>query len=232
VPGAELADRRRRSGVGWLTRRWDIAALALLFVFGGMLNAFAMVAPAYRAEEWLARVTGVASEAPLLAVLFVVLLVLVPLSIVVAAAGATTVLVRQPGTSVVRTALSYAYTLVPFGFGVWTAHYGFHFLTGVLTIVPVVQSAAIDIFGWAAFGQPLWRWTGMRPGLVFPIQLGLVMLGAVGSLALAYRVSGQEYPNRPGLATLPWAIVTIALGTGAAWVLSQPMEMRGVGFPG
>ena len=67
----ELADPRRRSGVGWLARRPDIAALAVLFVFGGLLNAFAMVAPVYRLETWIAHVLGVASEAPVLALLFV-----------------------------------------------------------------------------------------------------------------------------------------------------------------
>ena len=127
--------------------------------------------------------------------------------------------------------MSYAYALVPFGFGVWAA-LQVPFLTGVLTVVPVTQNAAMDIFGWAALGQPLWRWTGLRPGTVFPIQLGLVVLGAIGSLALAYRISEHEYPNRPGLATVPWAIVTIALAATVAWILSQPMEMRGVGFVG
>ena len=66
----------------------------------------------------------------------------------------------------------------------WLAHYGFHFLTGALTVVPVTQSAAIDLMGWPALGEPLWRWAGMRPGAVLPIQLGCIVLGTIGSLAV------------------------------------------------
>jgi hypothetical protein len=35
VPGLELVDPRRRSGIGRLARREDIAALVVVFVFGG-----------------------------------------------------------------------------------------------------------------------------------------------------------------------------------------------------
>src|SRR5262249_59071018 len=80
----------------------------------------------------------------------------------------------------------YAFALVPIGFGVWLAHYGFHLLTGAGTAVPVAQSAAIDVFGRAVLGEPLWRWVGMQPGSMFPIQLGFVMLGAAGSFCLVH----------------------------------------------
>ena len=84
----------------------------------------------------------------------------------------------------------------------------------------------------AEFSAPLWRWTGMRPGAVFPIQLGSILLGAMGSLALSYRISDRDFPERPGPPTAPWAVVTIGLTTAAIWILSQPMEMRGTGFLG
>ena len=45
VPGEELSDDRRRSVIGRLSRRPDFAALALVFTFGALLNAFAMTAP-------------------------------------------------------------------------------------------------------------------------------------------------------------------------------------------
>ena len=59
---------------------------------------------------------------------------------------ASTLAATRP-VSTGRIALRYAYGLVPFGFGMWLAHYGFHFLTGALTVVPVTQSAAIDLMG-------------------------------------------------------------------------------------
>ena len=232
VPGMELADARRRSGVGWLTRRPDIAGLAVLFVFGGMLNAFGMVAPVYRLEVWIAHALGVASEVPVLALLFVASLGVAPVVLVGGAAVVTRLIAGGTSGSIRRTAVSYAYALVPFGAGMWTAHYGFHLLTGFFTVIPITQSAAIDLVGWPVLGEPLWRWTGMRPGSVFPMQLGCILLGAMGSLALAYRISDRDYPERPGPPTVPWAIVTVALASVAIWILSQPMEMRGIGFLG
>ena len=112
----------------------------------------------------------------------------------------------------------------------WLAHYGFHFLTGALTIVPVTQSAAIDLMGSPVLGDPLWRWAGMRPGAVFPIQLGCILLGIAGSVAVMHVISRRDYPSRPNLATVPWAILVALLGAAAIWILFQPMEMRGIGL--
>ena len=35
-----------------------------------------------------------------------------------------------------------------------------------------------------------------------------------------------------GRATAPWALLVVLLAAAALWVLSQPMEMRGMEFPG
>jgi polyferredoxin len=238
VPGAELTETRRRSGIGRLTRRSDIAALVVVFVFGALLNAFGMVSPVYELEQWLSRgigrMTG-ASSAPewvVLSVLFAAALGIVPIVLLSGAALLTRLLADVSAESIGRTAVNYTFALVPFGFGMWLAHYGFHLLTGALTVVPVVQSAAIDVFGWPVLGGPFWRWAGMRPGAVFPIQLGLILLGALGSLALAYQISERDCPERPAVATIPWAIVTMTLAAVAVWILWQPMEMRGVGLIG
>lgn len=232
LPGAELLDLRRRSGIGRLTERRDIATLAVLFAFGGLLNAFAMTAPVFDLERRLARVMGSTSEASVLAALFVIALGAAPLALVGGAASVTRRLTRQTSPSVGQIAVRYACALIPFGFGVWLAHFGFHLLTGALTIVPVTQSAMINVVGWAALGDPLWQWTGMQPGAVFPIQLGFILLGTIGSLALSYLISERDYPARPVSAAVPWAVVAIVLATAAVWILSQPMEMRGMGLSG
>jgi ferredoxin len=231
VPGAELFDGRRRSGIGRFEQRPDVAALVVVFAFGAMLNALGMVKPIYGLERWLSRAMGGASEGWVLGLVFVAGLCVVPFVFLAGAAAATRVVAGDP-RPIGRIAVHYAYALVPFGFGVWLAHYGFHLLTGGLIIVPVTQSAIVDLLGWAALGAPRWRWTGMRPGMVFPIQLGLILLGTIGSLTVAYHVSEREYPDRPGPSTAPWAIVIVALASIAIWILSQPMEMRGIGFTG
>ena len=137
--------------------------------------------------------------------------------------------------SVGRVALAaYAYGLVPFGFGMWLAHYGFHLLTGALTVVPVTQSAAIDLMGWAALGEPLWRWTGMRPGAVFPMQLGMHPARHDGIARRAERNLCAATTRRRRLARprRGRSSCVLSLAVAAIWILFQPMEMRGIGSGG
>jgi hypothetical protein len=231
LPGAELVDGGRRSGIGRLAARPDIAALAVVFAFGALLNAFAMVRPVYEVEQRLARMMGVSSEAPVLLLMFVVALGIGPAVLLTVAAASSRLLSRPDRGSIGADIVNYAVALVPIGFGLWTAHYSFHLLTGVWTIVPVTQSAAVDLFGRALFGGPLWALTGMRPGAVFPLQIGFVLLGAFGSLAAAYGISEREHPARSVAATIPWVVLVLLIAAAAMWVLSEPMEMRG-GFIG
>ena len=121
---------------------------------------------------------------------------------------------------------------MPFGVGVWLAHYGFHFLTGAGTLLPVLQSATIEATGRAVLGDPNWTWLGLRPGAVFPFQLGSVLLGALGSIVLVHLVSERDHPAAAARAAAPWSVVVVALTVLALWVLSQPMVMRGTGLGG
>ncbi len=228
LPGIELLDLRRRSGVGRLTRRPDMAALAILFTFGGLLNAFAMTAPAGAAERWLAATTGIESEAAILAILFIGSLIALPLVLVGGAAIVTQALSGRTAASVGALAVRYSYALLPLGLAVWLAHYGFHFLTGAFTVVPVAQSAAIDLVGWPLLGEPFWRWTGMQPGAVFPIQLGLILLGAGGAIGLVWAMAVHERVEAPRAEGAVWVSIVAVLTLAAIWILSQPMEMRGM----
>jgi hypothetical protein len=225
TPAAELVDDRRRSGLGRLSRRPDVASLALVFAFGALLNAFGMVSPVYAVESWLAGRLGVTHEAPVLAILFAVALVVEPLALVGGAAWLTRRL-AVPSARLVPLASRYAMSLVPLGFGVWLAHYGFHFLTGLLTFIPVAQNALVEV-GAPLFGAPRWGLVGLPAAWVFPIELGLLGLGTLGSLLAAHGVSEDEAPDRPLLAFAPWAAVCALLFLAALWLLSQPMEMRG-----
>jgi len=167
-----------------------------------------------------------------LAALFAIVLVLVPLALMSVAAAVTAALTGQRLSSTLDVASRYSYALVPLGCGVWLAHYGFHLLTGVLTIIPVTQSAAIDLLGWAALGTPLWQLTGIRPGLVFPFEVGVILMGALGSLVIAYLISERDHRELPIAATIPWLLVTVTVTVAALWITSQPMDMRAVAFPG
>ncbi len=228
VPGEELADSRRRSGIGRLVRRRDMAALVVVFAFGGLMNAFGMVAPVHAVESAIEQALGVGREWPALAMLFAAVLVAAPAGLLGAASAATLAATGEREQSIIDVAVSFAYALAPFGFGMWLAHYTFHLLIGAFAIVPVTQRAAMDLIGRPVFGQPLWRLTGMRPGSVFPIQAGFIVLGALGSMASAVQIGRREYTSRWAAAVVPWAVVVVVLAASALWILSQPMEMRGM----
>src|SRR6185312_3857316 len=59
VPAAELTVDPVRSGIGFLSKRKDLAALTIVFTFGALLNAFGMVSPVYALEQWLSRSLGI-----------------------------------------------------------------------------------------------------------------------------------------------------------------------------
>lgn len=232
VPGEELTSDRRRSSIGRLSRRPDLAALALLFTFGALLNAFAMIGPVYALEQSIATTLRTSSEALVLAIVFVTGLIVLPLLLCGGTAWITRQLASTQTLTVSEIAVRYAYALVPFGFGIWLAHYGFHFLTGLGTIVPVTQSAAIDAAGRALLGEPNWSWLGLRPSTVFPLQLGMTVLGAIGSIVLVHRISERDHPSAATGASASWVVLIAGLTLLALWILAQPMEMRGTGMGG
>lgn len=231
VPGIEWLAPGRRSALGRVAARADLAALAIVFTFGALLNAFAMTAPARAAHHWMGQSVGLHSEALALALLFFVGLFLLPAGLVAGCAWATDRLAGAM-TGVRRIAVPFAFALLPLGFGIWLAHYGFHLLTGLATIVPVTQSAAIDAAGVAVLGEPLWQWTGLAAGAVFPVQLGVILLGAAGSIGLAHAVAVRDVPKRTALASAPWIALVAVLAVVSLWILAQPMDMRGMGAMG
>lgn len=225
-PASELTVDPPRSGVGHFSRRKDLAALVLVFTFGALLNAFGMVSPVYALQSWLAGLLGVSDEAPILGLIFVTFLVAEPLLLL----GLAGWLTRSWGGSsraLLPTITRYTYGLAPLGFGVWLAHHGFHFLTGLYTFVPVLQSAAAST-GWAFLGEPRWQLSGLPAAAVYPVELGFLGLGLLGSLLVSYRLAEEETADaRPRKVFAVWAGVCVLLWASALWLLSQPMEMRG-----
>jgi hypothetical protein len=226
VPAEELLTDRMRSGVGFLSRRGDLSALAIVFTFGALLNAFGMVSPVYALEGWLASTLHVQREAPVLGLIFALFLVAEPV-VLLGAAGWLTVRWAGRGGGVLQAVVRYSYALIPMGFGVWLAHYGFHFLTGLLTFIPVAQSAAAAGAGWPVLGEPAWHLTGLPERVVYPLELGFLGLGLLGSLLLTYRLAEEDGGARRGRVFATWACLCVALWASGLWLMSQPMEMRG-----
>jgi len=127
---------------------------------------------------------------------------------------------RKPLLSI---AVRYAYSLAPLGFGIWLAHFGFHFFTGLFTFIPVVQTAV------GFLGEPRWGVPGLAPNVVQLFEFGFIILGLLGSLLVSYGIAMAE-EVRPVRVFIIWAALSLVIAAGAFWLMSQPMEMRAVAF--
>jgi len=225
MPASELMMDPRRSGIGRFSQRKDLAALAIVFSFGALLNAFGMVSPVYALESWLAGMLHVNSKAPVLGLLFALFLVLEP-AVLLGVAAWLTQIWGGSRRALLPLAVRYTYGLVPLGFGMWLAHYSFHFLTGLFTVVPVTQSAAARL-GWTVFGSPRWTLLGIPMRFVQPLEIGFLILGLAGSLPVIHQLAEGDCAEHPMRAFLPWAAVSVVLWLAAMWMMFQPMDMRG-----
>ncbi len=226
LPATELMTDGMRSGVGFLSKRKDLSALVIVFSFGALLNAFGMVSPVYALERSLANLLGVNHELPVLAVVFALFLIFEPLLLIGIAAWLTR-LWEGRKRSLISVAVRYSYSLVPLGFGIWLAHFGFHFLTGLYTFIPVTQAALANV-GWAVLGEPRWSLSGLAPNVVQIFEFGFIALGLLGSLLVSYAIVAAEKVDHPVRVFSVWAAVSLLLTGAAFWLMSQPMEMRGV----
>lgn len=229
TPGVELISDTRRSGIGNLSERLDIAFLIMVLTFGAFMQAFGMIPPIYELEAWLAERMGVTTEAPVLAVIFFVGVVLLPTLLVTAAAWFS----RWGGqlqASVKQTIGRFAPGLVPVGAGMWAAHYSFHFFIGALTLIPVLQKFVADVAGTPILGEPRWELSELlNVNQILVVQMGFLYAGLIGSLLVVWLIALQQYRTRQRAfwGWLPWAVLLFLLmGTGF-WIFLNPMEMRG-----
>lgn len=226
LPAEELVAEGSRSGLGVVQRRADLSAWMIVFTFAALLNAFAMISPVYALEQAIAEWTGLTVEWPILATLFAVTLLVEPAALLAAAAFATRWLSRTD-ESLLAIVQRFARSLVPIGFGIWLAHYGFHFFTGLLTVIPVTQHAVWRTTGRELLGAPQWQWGGMPESIVFPLEMGFLGLGLLGSWLVAWGISRQLAAERTLGGWAPWAGLHLAIFAAAVWIMTQPMDMRG-----
>ncbi len=236
TPARELWRDPWRSGIGRFSGRPDLAVLVVVLTFGAFLNAFAMIRPVYALQEGLGRSLGTTHRAPGLVLIFAIGLVVLPALLLTAAALLTRL--QAPGVSAGAVMRRYVWTLAPMGFGMWLAHYAFHFLTGALTVVPVIQSFLADVG--LSQAAPRWELGPIVPlGWVFPIEAALLYGGATLSIITAIQVAqdhmaavrpaarGEQGRGAALLAALPWIGITLLMLGFGIWIMLQPMEMRG-----
>jgi cytochrome c oxidase assembly factor CtaG len=229
TPAADLWSDPRRSGVGPLDKRPDLAALALVLVFGAFANAAGMVAPVMEWRDVIEDRLGLRSTLLLTTVFYLFALVVLPLVTVGSAAGLSRWWGRLSGSGL-AVATRYSFALVPLGFGMWLAHYSFHFLTSCDTVVPTTQRFAAD-HGWTFVGEPAWLASCCRPVAEWLPRWEIVALevGMLLSLYTGWRLSLARSPGtgRALKALLPWGLVIVMLFAMGVWIVLQPMQMRG-----
>lgn len=227
VPGQELISLEPRSGIGKIEQRSDFSLLMLVFTWGALLNAFGMISPVYSFYNWLTSQFAISSETFLLSVVFILALVIEP---VVLLGGAAWLFRRISGHSERLIAIINRFMkgFLPIGIAMWTAHYAFHFIIGFWTILPVLRSLLAEAginFSW----MPV---TGLSPlvpqVMIYPFQIGMILLGSVLSAVITWQTTTSITKQRQRWAWLPWALVIVAMAGSAMWLLSQPMDMRGI----
>jgi uncharacterized membrane protein YdcZ (DUF606 family) len=60
------------------------------------------------------------------------------------------------------------------------------------------------------------------------MQLGVVLVGALGSIGLVQATSRRDHPAHVVAASAPWIALVGGLAAAAWWIFTQPMDMRGV----
>ncbi|RME85916.1 MAG: hypothetical protein D6775_01530 [Caldilineae bacterium] len=212
-------------------RRWDVSLLALVFVFASLSNAFGMVPPVYALLGWLAAHVAFLGEFGSLLLLLATLDLLLPLAVGMAAAALSRHLAASRES--LRVVLArHVPALVPLAVAIWFAHYGFHFATGALSIVPVLQNFLLDHGVRWPGAHPNWTLSAILPfRWLFPLQVIVVLAGLLATLyALGEGARREEAGQRLLAGLVPWVVVAVALALIAVWIFSLPMEMRGTNF--
>jgi ferredoxin len=216
---SELGNDAFRSGIGRISRRPDMAALALVLVFGAFANAAGMVGPVVQWRE---------EHSPFLAnvVFFSLVLLVLPLLTV----GVAAAVGRRRGASYRETACRYSFALVPLGFAMWLSHHGYHFLTSYDTIIPVTQRFTADL-GWSALGEPSFVAGCCRTvgGWIPRLEILFLDVGLLLSLYTGYRIASEKTSSLGQIikVMLPWTLLMVMLFLAGVWIVLQPMQMRG-----
>jgi polyferredoxin len=216
VPGREL-----NQPDAW-SRRWDVSLLVIALAFMGVSNAFGMVPPYYALQEALAVQLGITNEAIVLLLIFGFMNVILPIIVALGAAFIGRLFTGMTHRDSLRdTVAAFAPAFVPLGFGIWFAHYSFHFLIAPGLIIPVIQ----EFFGYVGDWD---TWSAMLPlELIGIIQFVTLLGGFLWSLWLAQQTALRLYRRNGLLGLLPWAFVLLVLMLAAWQIFTLPMEMRG-----
>jgi ferredoxin len=228
-PYDNVALRLREPGRELVKDPWRTRGGATVLLFGvllavwGVMNALAMIGPFQALADAAGTILGTHRRWVLILVLYLVASV-----VGVALTGAFALLADLAGGAPPRPRRAFrrwGYVAVALGFGFWTAHYLFHFLTGGAGAVPVAEHF-LDRFG--AGLAPNWGLDRLVPmSWLFPIQAVVTALYAVLAMVTALRIGLRDFGRRGAVAMWPMLLFALLFAAVQVLVLSQPMQMRG-----
>lgn len=207
----------------WDKTRHSMLWLGMLVAVWGVMNAFAMIPQFFDLADQIALTFNTTNEAFIITSLFAVVTVLG-----MSAFALFAVLSERIGTGKwqLRAAIRrWGYVVVALGFGFWTAHYLFHFLTGATAAVPVLE----HFFSYRGANlTPNWRLAQLVPSqLLFPLQAIITALYAMVSMIITGRIGMRDFGRNGVLAMWPMLVFILLFTLLQLLILGQPMEMRG-----
>ena len=231
LPGRELFNMD-----AW-PKRWDISLMVIALAFMGIVNAFGMIPPVYGLLQDIANTLGLSSatmSSDLIAglTLFIVFAVgglILPVVLALLAGTLTRALTNTFKKYSLRdTVAAFAPAFVPLSFGIWIGHYGFHFLIGAFSIVPVFQNFLIDHNITLLGSEPNWMLSGIQDvGAIGIMQVIALLGGFLLSMVIAQGRAQRLYRRDAPMALLPWALLLLGLMIVTIAIFGEPMEMRG-----
>ena len=231
TPGRELGEE------GSWRNRWDVAFLVYILGATAILNAFGMVTPVYGFMNDLAETLGLLSatwlsneavDAIILSIMFIGFGVLAPVGLTMWSAWLSRFLTRTDKKYSQRDVVTaFAPAFVPMSLGIWIAHYGFHFLIGFLTIIPVFQNFLID-HRVRFLGEPNWTLGGIEDlQVVGVVQVASLLGGFLWSMFIAQKVSLRLFRRNSMFGLIPWALLLLLMAYLSYVIFGFDMEMRG-----
>lgn len=224
LPAATITKRGYRSSVGKLFGRVDLAVVSLVLVFAAFGNAAGMIAPV---AQWQSVVSW---PYPVSAAVFLgISVVLLPALLIRLCAATASQVTALPWKAM---AVRFSFALVPIGVSMWAAHVFYHLATGAAAVVPLAQRTVAVLMP-ALNVVPNWTFAAQVPvpDWLRPLQVLLLDAGLLLSLYTTWRVAGG-IPSRGSNRTLaifaPWGILATVLYIYGAWIIFQPMQMRGM----
>jgi ferredoxin len=186
VPGKDLWNGEQRSSIGSFAKRFDLAVLVLILVFGSLANAAGMIAPVAALLE-RARFMFDLQRPVIIALFFGIGMFLIP-AFIVCMAGFLSRRLGGLGVPLKLFISDFAFTMVPLGFAMWLAHFVFHLFTGSHMPIPVIQRIAQDLH-LTLFGQPDWGIASWAVPQLLDFEILFLDLGLLASLYAGWRVA-------------------------------------------